>query len=188
MIPSVVINILTAVIAAAAVLAHGRSAPMRIVLRYFTVLSNLLCAAACLAVAAARLSGRVPAGILLFKFVGTAAVTVTLMTVLLFLGPKLYGFKLLFSGPDLWLHLVCPALAIVSLLAWDKQDMPFGAVFLGILPVLLYGGLYLYKVIYAPECRRWEDFYGFNRDGKWPLSFLFMAAGTFIISLLLWLA
>jgi hypothetical protein len=36
-------------------------------------------------------------------------------------------------------------------------------------------------VIYAPEEKRWEDFYGFNRDGKWPVAYALMVAGTAVI-------
>ncbi len=184
--PSVVINILLAVSAVAAGLCHAKRAPLRVVLRYFTVLSNLLCAVASLAVAVCRLAGSMPYAVLLLKYIGTAAVTVTLLTVLLFLGPTI-GYKMLFSGPDLWLHLICPVLAIVSFLLWDKPEMPFGAVALGILPVLLYGAVYLYRVLLAPEEKRWKDFYGFNRGGKIRVSYALMTVGTLLVSVALWL-
>ena len=44
--------------------------------------------------------------------------------------------------------------------------------------------LYLWKVVYCPEEKRWEDFYGFNKDGKWPVSYGIMIAGTLVICLL----
>ena len=46
----------------------------------------------------------------------------------------------------------------------------------------LYGLLYLNKVVSRKE---WDDFYGFNRDGKWPLSFAAMLIGTALLCLLL---
>ena len=52
--------------------------------------------------------------------------------------------------------------------------------------MLLYGLLYLYKVLYAPEEKRWDDFYTFNREGKWPVSFAAMLLGAFLISVALW--
>ena len=55
----------------------------------------------------------------------------------------------------------------------------------GLLPVVLYGGLYLYKIRYAPVEKRWEDFYGFSRGGKVALSFAGMVAGTFLICMVL---
>ena len=185
MLLSILCNLLIAAAVAAAARSHTKTSPPRIVLRFFTALSNLLCAVAALCVALCRICGCLPYAIGVLKYVGTSAVTVTLLTVLCFLGPTL-GYRKLFTGPDLWLHLICPVLAIVSCLLWDKPPMPFGAVFLGALPVLLYGAVYLYRVLFAPEKRRWPDFYGFNRGGKWPLSFAAMLIGAFVISLVLW--
>ena len=153
---------------------------MKVVLRYFTALSNILCAIAALAVVIARLCGHVPQAVLVLKYVSTCAVAVTLLTVLFFLGPMI-------TGPDFWLHLVCPVLAIVSLLAWDQPSPGIGAVLLGALPVAAYALLYLYKVLYAPAEKRWDDFYGFNRGGRWPVSFAVMTAGALLVSWLLWL-
>lgn len=185
---SVFVNLACAALAAAALAAHRRKVPAKILLRYFTVLSNLFCAAASLAVVIARLCGAVPAAVLVLKFAGTAAVAVTLLTVICFLGPFVYGYKLLLTGPDLWLHLICPVLAIVSLLLWDKPDAGFGVALLGVLPVVLYGSLYIYRVLLAPPGRRWDDFYGFNREGRWYVSLVLMLAAAFLISLILWLA
>ena len=151
----ILVNIATAAAAIAAVAAHGRKKPLRIVLRYFTALSNLFCAAASLAVAAARVFGEVPNAVLVLKFVSTVSVSVTLLTVMFFLGPVIYGFRPLLTGPDLWLHLVCPALAILSVLLWDRPEASFGIIWIGMLPVLLYGAVYIYRVMLAPEEKRW---------------------------------
>ena len=182
---SVIINVTMAACAAGAVFFHMRQHPVRVVLRYFTVLSNILCSAAALAVAIGRLCGSVPVFVFLLKYAGTAAVTVTLLTVLIFLGPNL-GYRFLLTGPDLFLHLICPVLAIVSFIAWDGLNMGFPVVFCGVLPVAAYTGLYFYKVMLAPAEKRWDDFYGFNKDGKWLLSGVVMLLGTFLISLALW--
>ncbi len=178
---SLALNLTAAVLAVLAVAAHARHGSLRTVLRYFTAQSNVLCAAAALAVAGLRLRGAIPVPILLLKFVATVAVLVTLLTVLLFLGPQ-YGYRKLFTGPDLWLHLVCPLLALLSWLLWDRIPLSPGVALLGVLPVFLYGLLYLRKVVYQKE---WEDFYGFNRDGKWPRSFAAMIGGTALLCLLL---
>ena len=186
MLPSVLCNLVIAAAVVAAAMGHAKKAPVKVILRFFTALSNLFCAAASLAVAVCRLVGNVPDAVLILKYVGTCAVTVTMLTVLLFLGPTI-GHKPLFTGPDLWLHLICPVLAIISFLLWDKPDMPFAAVLLGMLPVPLYGLVYLYRVLRAPEERRWPDFYGFNRGGKWPLSYAAMTVGAAVVSVVLWL-
>ncbi len=186
MLPSILCNLVIAAAVVAAAMGHAKKAPVKVILRFFTALSNLFCAAASLAVAVCRLAGNAPDAVLILKYVGTCAVTVTMLTVLLFLGPTI-GYKPLFTGPDLWLHLICPVLAIISFLLWDKPDMPFAAVLLGMLPVPLYGLVYLYRVLRAPEERRWPDFYGFNRGGKWPLSYAAMTVGAAVVSVVLWL-
>ena len=177
---SVLSNLTMAALVVGAVLVHARHSSLKNILRYFTALSNLFCAAAALALALARLGGVPSLPLLLFKYVGTVAVLVTLLTVLLFLGPH-YGYKMLFSGPDLWLHLVCPLLALLSYLLWDRAPLSLATALLGVLPVLLYGLLYLRRVVFQ---QRWEDFYDFNRGGKWPLSFAAMLLGAVLLCLL----
>jgi hypothetical protein len=66
-------------------------------LRFFTILSNLFCAVSALLWV---LSSSYWAWLL--KYVGTVAMTVTLLTVIFFLGPNM-GYKPLFSGKDLYL-------------------------------------------------------------------------------------
>lgn len=182
---SIIVNLITGLGALAAVAVQVKRSSFRSVMKFFTAQSNVFCAFCCLAVAVFRLLGDAPRTALIFKYVGTSAVTVTLLTVFLFLSGQ-YGLKPLLAGPDLWLHLLCPALAIVSFLAWDHPAMGFPCVFLGTLPVLLYGALYLKKVVFDPLENRWDDFYGFNRGGKWPVSMACMFLGSFLISLILW--
>ena len=112
-------------------------------------------------------------------------VTVTLLTVIVFLGPAL-GYKSQLSGAGFYYHLVGPLLAIVSFCFLERVfDLSFVLSLLGIVPVLLYGLFYLYKVVLCPEEKRWEDFYGYNKSGKWPISFAAMMVGAFVICLLL---
>ena len=144
--------------------------------RFFTVQSNILCAAAALLMCMAP---SLP-WVWTLKYTGTVSVTVTMLTVFLFLGPTL-GYKKMFTGTELYMHLVTPLLAIVSFFCFEKRPMSFVTALSGLLPVALYSVLYLYKVIYAPEDRRWDDFYGFNRGGKWPISLMAMLAGSFAL-------
>ena len=154
-------------------------------LRFFTTLSNLLCAVACLLTALAMNAGGVPEWIWMLKYIGTAAVTVTMLTVFLFLAPSVgkEWVKVLLKGGDLFMHLLTPLLALFSFCVFEKQGMTFPQSLTGMLPVVLYGPLYLYKILYAPAEKRWDDFYGFNKGGKWPVSFAAMLAGTFLICL-----
>ena len=184
---SIILNLITALCVAASVRKHIKESGVKLVMRYYTTLSNILCAAASLLVVLCRLSGTVPNWVLVFKHTGTVAVTLTLLVVLLYLGPVYKNYKDLLSGPSFFLHLFCPLLAIISRIAWDRPSGGFGIVFLGVLPALLYGLLYFQKVVVAPENRRWEDFYKFNGNGKWPVSAVSVIGGCFVISLLLWL-
>ena len=154
--------------------------------RYFTILSNAFCAVSALGMVIAQAGGTVSQGVLLLKYLGTVSVTVTLLTVLFFLGPT-QGFKIMLSGSNLYLHLIGPVLAILSYGFLEKKPITIGTAMIGLLPMIVYGVVYLYKVIIAAEDKRWEDFYGFNRGGKWPVAFAMMTAGTLAVCVVLWL-
>ncbi len=150
----------------------------RTAFRYFTVQSNVLCGLSALLICLFPASHRA----WLFKYMGTAAVTVTLLTVFLFLGPNM-GYGKLLKGSDLFMHLITPLAAIVSFSVFEKRGMRFAESLLGMLPSIVYGLWYLYRVVLAPAEKRWEDFYGFNKGGKWPVYFVAMTVGEFVICL-----
>ena len=182
---NLLIFLITAVIVAGFFRKDGQWTPERgkKAFRFFTCQSNVLCAAAALLTAASALSGTVPEWIWILKYMGTAAVTVTMLTVFLFLAPSVGKdwAKVLLRRGDLFMHLLTPLMALFSFCVLEKQGMTFPQSLLGMLPVVLYGPLYLYKILYAPPQERWEDFYGFNRGGKWPVAFAAMVAGTFLV-------
>ena len=153
---------------------RGRSA-----LRFFTAQSNVLCAISALLMCIFPQSQT----IWLLKYAGTVAVTVTMLTVFLFLAPSVGKdwVSVLLKKSDLFMHLITPLLALISFCAFEKRGMSFGMALLGMLPVVIYGPWYLYKILYAPAEKRWDDFYGFNKGGKWLVSFAMMAVGTFLI-------
>ena len=156
-------------------------------LRFFTLQSNLLCAGASLAVLLAGRHGSFPYWVWLLKYIGTSSVAVTFLTVMFFLGPTI-GYKNQLKGWGMFLHLIGPILAVISFCFLERSfPLTFGTSLLGLLPVLLYGVLYLHRVVLCPEEKRWEDFYGFNKNGKWPVSFTAMVAGTLLVCILLWL-
>lgn len=154
--------------------------------RYFTVLSNTFCAIAALLMAISQIGGNVSRTVFLLKYLGTVSVTLTFLTVLLFLAPSQGGFAQWFGGDFFYVHLAGPLLAIASFCLLEKRPMRLGTAMLGLVPMLLYGAVYVYKVILAPEDERWEDFYGFNRNGMWPVSGLAMIVGASIICLAFW--
>lgn len=154
-------------------------------LRFFTILSNLLCALSALLIVFSLAAGGVPRWIWVMKYICTAAVTVTFLTVMVFLGPTA-GYKAMLSSWNLYLHLVGPLLAIFSFCFTERfYPLPLPLSLCGVLPVIAYGAVYLYKVVLCPEGGRWDDFYGFNKSGKWPVSFAAMVVGGVLICLVL---
>ena len=182
---NILIALITLIIVVSFFRKEGQWVPERgkFALRFFTTLSNMLCAAACLLTALAINAGGIPEWIWMLKYIGTAAVTVTMLTVLFFLAPS-FGkgaLKVLLSGTDLFMHLITPLLALVSFCVFEKRGMTFCQSLWGMLPVVLYGPVYLYKILFALPEKRWDDFYGFNKQGKWPVAFTGMVLGTFLI-------
>lgn len=166
-----------------------------VIFRYFTVDSNILCAVSCafsIALLVHSLQGRGTTGtfrkaVMLFRYAGTAAVSVTMMTVLLFLG-LLYGYPAMFAGWNLWLHLLGPLLAIISFI-WLETEGAFPErkhLIWSVLPVIVYGIVYLVMTVLIGRDRGgWPDFYGFNIGGRWYVSFLLMIVGTLLIGVVL---
>ena len=156
--------------------------------RYFTNDSNILCALCCAPLIFFGVKGLasgsydIPKWALLLKFTGTVAVAVTMMTVLVFLGPT-QGYGKMFAGKNLYLHLVCPLLAIVSLcLTEGSAPVSFSESLLGLLPTLVYGLVYAILVLVK---KVWPDFYGFNRGGLWYVSCAALPVGTLALCLAL---
>jgi len=150
---------------------------------FFTLQSNVLCAVSALLMCFFRDSRPV----WLLKYIGTAAVTVTMLTVFFFLAPSIGkgGLRELLKGGAFFLHFLTPVMALVSFCVFERRGMSFAQALLGMLPLVYYGPLYLYKIRWAPEGKAWKDFYGFNRSGKWPVSLAAMLLGTFLICMAL---
>lgn len=157
--------------------------------RYFTVLSNVLVAIVSLIFIIFNIKyikkgiKDIPFIVLLLKFIGSASVSVTLFTVLLFLGPTL-GYKPMFDGVNLILHALVPLLAIISLTFFELNEyLNLKHSLFGLLPTFLYSIIYVIMVVFV---KGWEDFYGFTFGGKLflaPISLIMMYIATIIFSL-----
>ena len=150
--------------------------------RYFTVLSNTFCAISALLLCINPANGI----FWMLKYLSTVTVTVTMLTVFLFLMPVYKTFLGLLKGYDLFMHLLTPLTAAVSLCVFERHPISLPAAAAGVLPVLVYGAWYLYHILYAPEEKRWDDFYRFNMGGKWPVSYVSMFTATLLICLGYW--
>lgn len=156
--------------------------------RYFTNLSNIFAALMSLVCIPYTVKGiirgerRMPRPITIIKYTGTVAVTVTMVTVLLFLAPT-QGASLIYDGVLLYLHTLVPLLSLLAFCYFERGDgLSFKASFFGIIPVVLYGVLYTVMVV---AVKKWEDFYGFTFGGRlWvaPIAFAVMLLAAFGLS------
>lgn len=168
--------------------------PNTVCFRYFTTDSNILCALCCIPVFVCNMmsirsgKNRITRFALVCKLIGTAAVTLTMMTVLLFLG-FVFSFREMFSDTNLYLHLLNPLLALLSFgLLEGGPAIRFRSVFAGALPCWLYGAVYLVMVMFVGAGNGgWPDFYRFAPDGHWIGSFVLMYAAGLACSVLVWL-
>ena len=153
-------------------------------LRYFTVLSNFLCGiAAFVHFFFLAFRKTAPRWALRLSYAGTAAVGVTLMVVLLFLGP-LYGYPAMLKGANLWFHLLIPLLAILDHILLEPGERPsFRETFLCLIPPFLYGIGYAVNIAVngMGEWPDTNDWYLFFRWGV-PVGIMIYAA----ILLLAW--
>lgn len=189
-----IINGLIAVIVPAAwvymaFIGHGNilSSNGIVSLRYFTVLSNILEAAASvwLLIELLRLGRggreRISHGVFLLKFVSAAAVAVTFSVVAFFFGP-LVGYGALYRGANFWYHLIVPVLAMAEFILLDRFDsVSMRETLLAPVPALIYGICYAVNLLIngigsGPDT---NDFYGFAAWGL-PVGF-----GIFALILLL---
>ena len=124
-------------------------------LKYFTVLSNLLeGAASVIWLVSTRKNEKASAHSELLKYIAAAAVGLTCVTVLVFLGP-LYGYPARFAGGSLYMHLLTPVVAIAEIIflsdfTYTRKDNR-----LAVLSPLIYGVFYLGNNI-------------INGIGEWP--------------------
>lgn len=109
-------------------------------LKWFTVLSNLLAAVACIAwlILTASDDERKSRLAETIKFVAAVSVALTLVTVMFFLGP-VFGYETMFTGPNLWFHLFVPVLAGLEFMLLNREPMHARQQRLATVPMLLYG-------------------------------------------------
>ncbi len=155
------------------------------ILRFFTNDSNIFLAVSALAAipAALRLlrGERMGRGVILFRYVATVSTALTFWTVVCFLGP-MFGYAAMYYGEDFYLHAVGPALAFFALVFLEREEkLHLPAICLSTLPMIVYGGVYVYEVVLA---KNWGDFYGFVRTGHWALVYCIMVLVTGLLGLI----
>ena len=167
----------------------------KVMFRYYTYNSNILSAAASLVILLYELvrlsngAAALPEWAVLLRLVAATSVAVTFLTVLVFLAPAM-GFKEMYTKDSFYMHLVGPVLAAVQFVFVENSfSIRFPLSLLGGSTVIIYAVIYLIKVVKIGEANGgWPDFYLFNQNGRWPISFTAMTAAGAIISLALSLA
>ena len=157
------------------------------IFRYYTTLSNVLGGLVGIPMAVLslrRMRGKkavTPRWLGVVRFVSASALTLTMMTVLCFLGP-LFGYGSMFRGANFWFHLINPLLSILSFILFEEgASVPRRNPFPGIVQTVLYGAVYVPMVLSGG----WPDFYGFNIGGRWYLSLIAMLAANLLLARLL---
>ncbi|MBR0230476.1 MAG: hypothetical protein IJL94_03720 [Erysipelotrichaceae bacterium] len=150
--------------------------------RYYTIQSNVFVAVAALVMLVYQFKGgEIPFGVTVFKYFGTALVAVTMTVVMVYLGP-VYTYKFQLESWNLYLHLIGPLLAIISLCVLEKNGtLPFIYAVYALIPTFIYGFFYLYMVMKA---KKWEDFYCFVTKIKWYVSLAAVGIIAFLLALL----
>ena len=107
-------------------------------LKYFTILSNLLEAIACIVFV---LKGNEK-----LKYTAAVSVMLTFTVVVVFLG-HVYGYKMMFSGPSLWFHGLVPVIAMMEFIICNKTPMTKRDNLFAVVPLVLYGIGYLGNIL-----------------------------------------
>ena len=154
--------------------------------KYFTVDSNVLMAISSIPVLIFEIinviynKNNMPKPVIVFKYAGTMSVLVTFLTTAIFL-PNFYEISFLYEGINFYLHLLCPLFALISFLIETQHEIKLRSIIFGTLPVLIYGGVYVYMVKFSGE---WIDFYGFDTNNLGYVSLIVMTLLTILFSFL----
>ena len=116
-------------------------------LKFFTVESNLFIGIVAFISYLYNKRGKNPLWLTVLKYVATGSVALTFFTVVFYLGP-LIGILSLLVGPNLYMHLITPVLAMIYFIFIEPRtdEFKFKHTFLCPLPCLIYGVGYITNV------------------------------------------
>ena len=148
-------------------------------LRFFTNLSNILAAIACVTTLVFNVKNAVrdeylfPRWVTLLKFSAITSIFLTFITVTVFLSPLIAftgkSYFLLFKGNSFFVHFFNPVLAAAGFLTCERDGaLSFKDSLIAVTPVLLYAVLYTVMVVVV---KAWPDFYSFTFGGRlWAIA------------------
>ena len=123
------------------------------IFKYFTVQSNVISGAVSIAFAVYAVMlikgkiGEIPGFLYILRLLATTSVSLTMITVLVYLGP-LFGYVFMLSRYNFFYHLLLPLLAIVSFLFFDITDkISFKQTFIALSHFGVYAIVYLSLVL-----------------------------------------
>lgn len=153
-------------------------------LKFFTVQSNILAGIAALISAVCIVNKKDSKTVAVLKYVATAAVGLTFLTIAAFLGP-LYGHSHMYHGANLYFHLIIPLFAMVEFVLLNDHKMGIKENLYTMIPPFLYGTGYLINILINGA--EGNDFYAFT---AWGLSigiviFAGIVAVTFLLGFIL---
>lgn len=163
------------------------------ILKYYTQLSNLFGALACLLIAGFEIQSlrigkdRTPLWAYGIQFSAVCCLMVTFLVVLFVLAPDAgkNGYRtMLTEGDMLYHHLLCPILILVVFVALERPALPLRAAALAVIPTLIYGIVTLVLNL----ARRLDGPYPFLRVYRQPVPmsvfwFVAIIGGNYLIAL-----
>ncbi len=164
----------------------------------FTGLSNVFIGLVCLVCAIYRIIKKeitLPVYLLLIKIIALADITITFVITATYLAPSIgSSWWRLYINNNIFNHFLTPLLAVITFLTLERyREFSWKYCFLSLVPLLLYGVLYLTNVYthLTPEGRTdlAYDIYGFCRFGIGFLVLFLIGfiAISFGLTLLYWL-
>ena len=153
-------------------------------LKYYTTLSNIFAAAVAVIWLIYKIKKKDMRRLCVWKLMSSAAVGVTFMVVIGFLGP-LYGYGNMYTGSNFFLHLLVPLMAMTEYIIFNESKLGLKDNLTVMFPPLIYGSVYLVNTIINGV--KENDIYGFLIWG-YPIGILIFAViciVAFIIGLAL---
>lgn len=158
--------------------------------KYFTVDSNMLAGLVALVAAICRIltaKGRIkniPKILPLFKLAATTGVTLTMLITTLFLAPFQFGFFVLFTDSNLFMHLLIPLLCIIVFVFFEPAEISARQTIAGVIPMLIYAVFYAANIILHLEngqTSQTYDWYGFLGGGFNTIGIVALAMFSFTL-------
>lgn len=167
------------------------------VFKFFTVDSNLLLGISALLLwiqekKKKKNGGKIAEGYYILKFAATTSVFLTMMVTACFLAPFTnYRFIDFYMNSNLFFHFLIPLLSIISFVFYDSCGISFRNTFYGVLPMVVYGIVYIANIIPHVSHNQVSldyDFYGFFRGGISTVYFVvpIMLIVTYALGCSLW--